>query len=138
MPKKLIIPYVSEQSNVFKKIKRPKLKLSIYSKYLKCWISIEDILADTGADISILPKSLGILMVGNYKNGKRYRITGLLPETATNMYLHKLSVRLADRKFKTTFAISNSNDIPPTLGRVGGLDNLDIQYKRGQKIVIHW
>ena len=44
MPKKLIIPYVSEQSNVFKKIKRPKLNISIYSKYLKCWISIEDVL----------------------------------------------------------------------------------------------
>ena len=138
MPKKLIIPYVSEQSNVFKKIKRPKLNISIYSKYLRCWISIEDVLADAGADISVLPRRLGILIVGNYKNNKKYEITGLLPKTTTSMYLHKLSVRLADKKFRTTFAISNSDDVPPTLGRIGGLDNFDIQYQRGQKIVIRW
>ena len=77
MPEKLIVPYVNEQSNVFRTIKRPKLKLDIYSKHFKTWVSVEDVLADTGADISVLPEGLGVLMVGDYRRGDRVKITGL-------------------------------------------------------------
>ncbi len=138
MSNKLIVPYVSEESSVFKRIKRPKLSLSIYSKCLKCWINVENVLADTGADISILPRSLGILIVGDYKNGNKYRITGLTPKNITSMYVHKLSIRLANKKVLTQFAISTSDDVPPTLGRVGGLDRFDIRYEKGEKIIINW
>jgi len=136
--KKLIVPYVNEESNVFHRIKRPKISLAIYSRCFKCWINIEDILADTGADISVLPESLGILLVGNYKKGNKYKITGLLPGSVASMYINKLSIRLGDKVFRTDFAISNSNDVPPTLGRIGGLDKLNIQYNRGKKLIIHF
>ena len=138
MSKKLIVPYVSEESNVFKKIRRPKLTLSIFSKNFRCWVNIENVLADTGADISVLPESLGILLVGNYKKGKRYKISGLLPDNVTSMYIHQLSVRLGNRTFRTHFGISNSNDVPPTLGRISGLDKLDIRYNKGKKLIINF
>lgn len=138
MSNRLIVPYISERSNVFRRVKRPKLSFSIYSRHLRCWINIEDVLADTGADISVLPRSLGILMVGDYRRGKRYKITGLFPKASASMYLHRLSIRIANKKFRAIFAISNSDDVPPTLGRIGGLDNFDIQYQRGKKMVIRW
>jgi len=136
--KKIIVPYVNEESNVFRMIKRPKLSMSIYSKQFEQWIYVEDVLADTGADISVLPESMGILMVGDYRKGERFKITGLLPQNIANMYIHKLSIRIGSKVFRTRFAISNSNDIPPTLGRVGGLDKFDIQYKRGKTMVIRF
>ena len=135
---KLIVPYVDEQSNVFNKIKRPKLSLSVYSRCLKCWVKIEDVLADTGADISVLPRSLGILIVGDYKSGDKFKISGLLSKIATEMYIHKLSIKLAEKTMRTYFAISSTDDTPPTLGRVGGLDKFDIRYLRGREIIIHW
>ncbi|MCD6162293.1 MAG: hypothetical protein J7K40_07755 [candidate division Zixibacteria bacterium] len=138
MSKKIIVPYVNEESNVFRMIKRPKLSMSIYSKQFEQWIYVEDVLADTGADISVLPESMGILMVGDYRKGERFKITGLLPQNIANMYIHKLSIRIGSKVFRTRFAISNSNDIPPTLGRVGGLDKFDIQYKRGKTMVIRF
>lgn len=138
MSKKIIVPYVNEESNVFRMIRRPKLSMSIYSKHFKQWIYVKDVLADTGADISVLPESMGILMVGNYKKGERFKITGLLPQNVANMYIHKLSIRIGNKVFRTRFAISSSNDIPPTLGRVGGLDKFDIQYKRGKTMVIRF
>ena len=134
----MVIPYVDENSDVFKKIKRPKLALSIYSKNLKKWIRIEDFLADTGADISILPKSLGKLIIGDYKTGVRYKISGFAREKAVDLYVHKLTVRLAGKKFRTNFAISNSDDVPPTLGRFGALDKFDIRYQQGRKLIINW
>ena len=136
MSKKLIVPYVNEESNIFRTIRRPKLSISIYSRLLKDWVKVEDVLADTGADISVLPESLGILMVGNYKRGVKFDITGLLPQNVASMYIHKLSIRLGGKTFRANFAISDSNDVPPTLGRVGGLDKLDIQYQRGKKLIV--
>ena len=138
MPEKLIVPYVNEQSNVFRTIKRPKLKLDIYSKHFKTWVSVEDVLADTGADISVLPEGLGVLMVGDYRRGDRFKITGLTSKNSVKMYIHQLSIRLGGRVFRTRFAISNSNDIPPTLGRIGGLDKFDIQYKKGRELIIRF
>jgi len=138
MPNSLIVPYADEKSSVFKTIKRPKLTLSIYSKNLKCWIKIEDILADTGADISLLPGNLGNLIIGDYKKGLRYQISGLTPKNISNMYIHQLTVKLGQRKFRARFAISNSNDIPPTLGRISGLDKFDIRYQKGKNLIIHW
>ena len=138
MPNKIIVPYVDEESSVFKSIKRPKISLSIYSKHLKRWIKIDNTLADTGADISVLPRNLGNLIIGNYKSGQRYKISGLSTKQASDMYIHKLTVRLGDKQFRTSFAISDSDDIPPTLGRMGGLDKFDIRYQKGKKMIINW
>lgn len=67
MTHRLVIAYADEKTDVYHNIKRPMVSVSIYSRRLKCWINIENMLADTGADISILPRNLGILMVGDYK-----------------------------------------------------------------------
>jgi len=136
LSKKLIVPYVREESNLFSNIRRPKLKLSLYSKFMKCWIKIDDVLADTGADISILPENLGILLLGNYKVGPKYEITGLLPDNISSMYIHRLSVKIGSKNIRTDFAIAGSNNVPPTLGRMGGLDKFCIHYRRGRDMVI--
>jgi hypothetical protein len=136
--KKIIIPYSKESSNIFNKIRRPKLAISIYSRVMKDWIRLENVLADTGADISVLPESLGILIVGKYKRGKRYDIIGLLPDNVASMHMHKLTIRLGDRLIRTDFAISNSDDIPPTLGRVNGLDKFDIRYQKGKQLIVSY
>jgi len=101
-------------------------------------VKIEDVLADTGADISVLPRSLGILMVGDYRAGNKFKISGLLSKITTDMYIHKLSIKLARKTMRTYFAISSTDDTPPTLGRVGGLDRFDIRYHHGREIIIHW
>jgi hypothetical protein len=138
MSNQLVIPYITENSNVFRKIRRPRLTFSIYSKPLGSWITIENVLADTGADISVLPKGLGQLMVGKIKRGEKFKISGLVPWSTADMYMHILSIRIGGKRYRTTFAISASDEIPPTLGRIGGLDNLDIRYQKGRQIIINW
>ena len=138
MSNSLEIPYVDEKSQIYKIIRRPKLALSIYSKNLHCWIKVENILADTGADISVLPKSLGVLILGNFKHGRRYQISGMSPNDINDMYIQKLTVRIGGKTFRTDFAISNSDSIPPTLGRVGALDKFEVIYSKGKKLVLRW
>ncbi len=138
MSNSVVIPYVDEESTVFKTVRRPKLDLSFYSKQMRCWVKIENILADTGADISVLPKSLGLLLIGDFKNGLRYKVSGLTPDSIDHMYIHKLSVKLGNKKFRTDFAISNSDNVPPTLGRRGALDKFEVVYQKGKNLVINW
>jgi hypothetical protein len=135
---RLSIPYVKEKSNIFKNVFRPKVDIQIYSQFLSSWISVEEVLADTGADISVIPKSLGVLLVGNVRRGKRFRITGLVAGATKYIYLHNLRVRIGDRRFKAAFAIAATDDVPPTLGRIDVLDKLTVEYKKGRQLVISW
>jgi hypothetical protein len=102
------------------------------------WITIDDVLADTGADISILPKSLGILLVGQIRQGKKYRMTGLMANSVRYFYLHQIKTKLGNKKLDAVFAVALRDDIPPTLGRIKGLDKMNIEYKKGRQIVISW
>jgi hypothetical protein len=136
--KNLVIPYTAEESNLFDTILRPRVSISLYSRVFSQWITIDDVLADTGADISILPKSLGILLVGQVRQGKRYRMTGLMASSVRYFYLHQIRTKLGKKKLDTVFAVALRDDIPPTLGRIKGLDRMNIEYKKGRQIVISW
>jgi hypothetical protein len=126
--------YHKEESNIFKSIKRPRIQIHIYSKVFKEWVTIDDILADTGADISILPKTLGIVLVGKISNRRRYKISGMV--SSTFMYLHELRTRIDSKEIKGLYAIANTDDIPPTLGRMSGLDKFQVTFDKGKLIRI--
>jgi len=134
----LIVPYSREKSNVFDEILRPRLNISLYSKVLSQWIAIDDVMADTGADLSLLPKSLGMLLVGNIRSGKRYKMTGLIADSPRYFYLHTIKVKLGLKKFDALFAIAAGDDVPPTLGRISALDRISVEYKNGQHLVLTW
>ncbi len=133
----ITIPYAKEESNIFDKVLRPRLSIEIYSEFLSDWITIDDVLADTGADLSVLPKSLGVLLVGNIREGKKYRVTGLAGYSKY-IYLHHLMTRIGRKKIKAAFAIAVTDDIPPTLGRMDALDKMNIEYQKGRRMVISW
>ena len=134
---RITIPYAKEESNIFENVLRPRLSIKIYSEFLSDWITIDDVLADTGADLSILPKSLGVLIVGDIREGKKYRVTGLAGYSKY-IYLHHLTIRIGRKKIKAAFAIAVTDDIPPTLGRIDALDKMDIEYQKGRRMVISW
>lgn len=134
---KITIPYAREESNIFENVLRPRLSIDIYSEFLSDWITIDDVLADTGADLSVLPKSLGVLIVGDIREGKKYRVTGLAGHSKY-IYLHRLATRIGRKKIKAAFAIAVTDDIPPTLGRIDALDKMNIEYQKGRRMVISW
>lgn len=108
------------------------MTLQIFSRVFKEWITVEDVLADTGADISIIPKTLGIILVGDIIKRRRYKIHGMV--SSTFMYVHRLKIRLDGKELLVTVAIANSDNVPPTLGRKHGLDKFKVIFDRGQKL----
>jgi hypothetical protein len=46
-------PYVEQESRIFGKVKRPLVSIDILSFLSGDWTSVDEVLADTGADITI-------------------------------------------------------------------------------------
>jgi hypothetical protein len=54
------------------------------------------------------------------------------------VYIHQLKFRLNGKEFELPVAISDSNDVPPILGRTKGLDFFDANFLKGEKVKLLW
>ena len=59
-----------------------------------------DVLADTGADISILPRTIGELVINEIKEGKYLEIRGITPGAYTEVFIHDLTCKIGPVRFK--------------------------------------
>lgn len=114
--------YKEGKSSLFGIIKRPLISLEIYSQKLHRWIFLEKVLADTGADISLLPRFMGNLLVDDITTGIYKKIRGIVPNTFLNGFMHNLKIKIADREFTAPVFIADSEDVTPILGRARALD----------------
>jgi hypothetical protein len=107
--------------------------LYIFSETRKNWFSIVDVLADTGADISILPRTIGEALVRDIKRGRYLEIRGITPGAYTEVFIHRLVCKIGGVEFKAPFAIADSDDVPPILGRFKGLDFFEAVFYQGRE-----
>ena len=126
-------PYKEKESGIFGKAKRPLIDLHIFSEIGKRWIFLAEVLADTGADISILPRTIGESLVQDIKKGRYLEIRGITPGAYTEVFIHNLLCRIGRVEFKAPFAIADSDDVPPILGRFRGLDLFEAIFYRGKE-----
>jgi hypothetical protein len=130
--------YKEQESLIFGKILRPLIDIEIFSEIEKDWIKIKEVLADTGADISIIPRSTGELILHDITKGKIHEIKGIVPFARLIVYIHNLKFRINGKKFELPVAIADSSDVPPILGRVKGLDLFNVNFKKGRKVSIKY
>ena len=130
--------YKNEESRIFGKIKRPRINVEIFSKIKGDWILIIDVLADTGADISVFPAFIGKLVVDDITTGKYVEIKGIEPSAVLIAFLHQLKMRIQGREFELPVALADSNNVPSLLGRVKGLDLFDADFFEGEKLTLSW
>ncbi len=125
-----------QESGIFGKILRPLIDIEIYSELESDWIKIKDVLADTGADVSILPRDTGELMVQDFLLGKVQEIKGIVPYAQLIVYIHELRFRINSKEFILPVAIADSSEIPPILGRIKGLDIFNVNFNKGRTLNI--
>ena len=132
MPRQ-IFPYKEKESGIFGKTKRPLIDLHIFSEIKKGWIFLAEVLADTGADISILPRTIGESLVNDIKKGKYLEIRGITPGAYTEVFIHHLTCKIGKVIFKAPFAIADSDDVPPIFGRAKGLNLFEATFFKGRE-----
>ena len=67
--KKLTFPYTEKEHRIFGKITRPVVTLAFFSERFGKWLEVAQVLADTGADISVIPLKLGQILVSDVGSG---------------------------------------------------------------------
>lgn len=128
-------PYRERRSELFGRVDRPLIKIKIFSKIKNLWIPVYDTLADTGADVSTMPRYIGEMVVGDITTGKRVEIKGIVPNSRLIAYIHELEIEIVGRKTKLPVAISDSSETNTILGRVKGLNLFDVEFQKGKAIV---
>lgn len=95
---------------------------------------LDKVLADTGADISILPRYLGEMFVEDITTGKQVKIKGVVPFSELICYIHNLKARMGSMEFELPVAIADSDSVPVVLGRIKGLDNFVSTFTKGEEL----
>ena len=130
------IPFSQQKSSIFGVISRPLVTMKIYSKTRNTWIPVYDTLADTGADITLLPRYLGEMIVDDITTGKYAEIKGVAPNAVLAGFIHNAKIEVFRREINTKIIIGDSDDVRPVLGRLNGLDLFDITFSKGEYILV--
>jgi hypothetical protein len=132
--KKLIFSYTDKEHCIFGKITRPLIRLAFLSERFGKWLEIGQVLADTGADISLIPLPLGQILVSDVEKGIPICIGGVLSsDVSVNAFIHRIKARIRDYSFEMPVAISLSSVIPPIWGRQEALDRFTISFVQGRE-----
>ncbi len=132
-------PYKKEESDMFQTIKRPKIKIKVFSEVSGEWEVIDEVLADTGADFCVLPRFIRNLLVKDVTKGRYVEIKGVVPGVKLIAYLHNLRISIGNKKFVAPVALADSDDVPPIFGRVKALDLFNLfnaSFIKGEKLKI--
>lgn len=130
------IPYTPGKSRIFETILRPYVTIKILSRLKNEWIPIYETLADTGSDITLIPRYLGEMLVDDITKGDYVEIKGIVPNAVLIAYVHTLKLEVYRKELETKIAIADSDDVHPILGRVQGLDLFNVNFKKGREIEI--
>lgn len=134
----LRFPYRTGHSDLLGRVRRPLLTISIFSQRFNEWIEIQNLLADTGADLTLLPSHLGELLLPDIRDAKSGIVRGIVPGRGLRIYLHRLSLRIGSRSFRGTVGVADSSAVPALLGRHRALDHFTAVYRRRSALVLEW
>lgn len=124
----IAFPYEEKESNIFPKIKRPVAAVYFWSKLTKSWLRYK-MIVDTGADFTLLPRFCSVDLGINLKTDCLVKkTTGIGGQEIVYFLKEKIKIKIGDFSLKIPLGFTNSDSIPPLLGREGCLNSLRILF----------
>ena len=106
---------------------------SVAGEWIECHPYI-----DSGADVTLLPLSLGRLLGLEIDKDKIEELYGL-GRQGIPVILKNVDVKIGVYEFETEIAWALSEEVVPLLGRIGIFDNFHVSFKQDQKIIeLEW
>lgn len=133
----LKIPYSPQESRIFGTIRRPLITMKIFSETKEIWIPVYDTLADTGADITLIPRYLGEMIVDDITKGKHIEVKGIVPNAVLPGFIHTLKLEVFHKQFETKALIADTDDARPIFGRFNSLDLFEANFSKGTELIIN-
>lgn len=124
-----------EGKNFFGKVYRPTAKVSLKSPSNNTWSDIW-MIVDTGADFTIVPQyvseDLGISLEDDCVKDVTIGVGG---QRTIYLCKTKIHAQIGNFKREIPLAISDSNEVPPLLGRLGFLETFDTEFFKKHVVV---
>lgn len=131
--KRISFRYKKESSRVFGFISRPVVEVYLKTKEAE-WFKISPY-ADSGADITIFPRSVCEILGLKMEDGQQGTITGVSGEEIS-IYIHRIVVRIGDEEIEIRAGFAEREDIPYLLGRTDILKHFNILFKEDKVVFI--
>jgi len=122
----LRFPYKLIDTETFGKVTIPVAKIFLQGKKEETAI---DVIVDTGAVISIFPKSLCDVLGLVFENGQLSYVKTATSESIP-IRIHRLKIRIGNHSFKARVAFSSIENVPYILGRLDILDQMEMKFNK--------
>jgi predicted aspartyl protease len=131
--KRFSFPYKKELSTIFGYVYRPVVEM--YLKTREGERFKVSPYADSGADITILPRSVCEILGLRLQDGQENVVTGVSGEEI-KIFIHKITVGIGDEEFEIRAGFAEREDIPYLLGRTDILNRFNILFERDKVVFI--
>lgn len=131
--KRYTFPYRREFSTLIGEIYRPIATVYLQARN-KRWIGFT-LYVDSGADITLLPKSACKGLGYSLKAGEPGYVGGIT-RGRIKVYIHEINMKLGEEVFKAKVAFAQTENVPPLLGRTDVFDHFKVCYDNEQKETI--
>lgn len=124
--------FKEEQSRLFGPILRPVARIVLVNDRMEV---PEHVYVDSGADISLIPKSVGDLLGLKVTNSDLVEEIKGIGEGDVPVIVKKLNMKIEEKIFETRIAWALIEEVPLLLGRTDVFNLFDICFKKNKKIV---
>ena len=131
--KKFSFPYKKEPSTLFGYIYRPVVEIYLKTKENQ-WFKVSTY-ADSGADITIFPKSICEILGLTLHKGQESTVKGVGGEEI-KIFIHKVKVRIDKEELEIRAGFAEREDIPYLLGRTDILTHFNMLFEKDKVVFI--
>ena len=128
----ILFRYKKEEGESGSVVKRP-----VADVFLKSidgpWIEFHPYI-DSGADLTMIPLSLGKLLGFKKRDGKIKRIGGI--SGSAPVIFVRGQIKIGDYQFSIRLAWCQTENVPPLLGRADIFDQFDIIFKQTEELIL--
>jgi len=124
-------PFVEERANIVPTILRPMARVKLVAKNE----ATVDMYVDSGADITLIPYSVGIAVGFSLKPEDEIRRIGGVGGGKISIVMRRIKMRIDGEELNVRVAWCMSEDVPLILGRLDIFNKFNVLFEGGKKTV---
>lgn len=126
-------PFVEEKANIVPTILRPLARVKLINENME---TTADMYVDSGADITLIPYSVGIALGFSLKPEDEIRRIGGVGGGKISVVVRRVKMRIGSMELNVRVAWCVSEDVPLILGRLDVFNKFDILFKEREEKVV--
>lgn len=128
--------YTQHASDIYRIVHRPESRVAIRSTR-GSWLS-HAMIVDSGADFSVLPKSVGEFLGMRKTATDRLHHVGAVGG-AIWVVMRRVSMRIGPHEFTADAGWASTDAVPALLGRADVFDRFDVVFRQAdRRVEFHW